>query len=238
MGKRVNKIGTMHSGSISLIIPALNEEGQIAETLRAAGENRAGEIIVVDGGSRDETCSIAREFGCKVITSPPGRGVQMNAGAAIAGGDILLFLHADTKLPEEWDRFVKEAFEEGDVAGSAFRFSIEAASLPLYLITFAVNLRTALFSLPYGDQAIAVRKEIFSRLGGYPPLSIMEDVAMVRGMGRLGRLKIIKTPVKTSPRRWNKEGWFKVSLRNQALLFSYLAGVSPERLARFYRAVR
>ncbi len=238
MGKRVNKIGVMRPETISLIIPTLNEEKQIGETLRAVGENRAVDIIVADGGSSDETVSIARKFGCKVITSPTGRGVQMNAGAAIAEGDILLFLHADTKLPGKWDRLVRETFENEEVAGSAFRFSIERASPPFSLISFAVNMRSALTSLPYGDQAIAVRKSVFSKVGGYRPIPIMEDVEMVRAVRRLGKLKIIEAAVSTSARRWEKEGWLKVSLRNQILLFSYLAGVSPERLYRFYKAIR
>ena len=162
----------------------------------------------------------------------------MNQGAAAASGDILLFLHADSILPKGWDDLVRETLDDTGIAGGAFSFALSRRSLPFSFISFMANFRSRFFKLPYGDQAIFVRREIFEKLGGFREIPILEDVELVKGIRKLGKLIVLSSPVITSSRRWDKEGWIKTMLRNQLLLFLYHLGVSPERLYRFYQAVR
>lgn len=227
---------------ISVIIPTLNEELTLEKSLISVGNSKEVEIIVSDGGSDDATLAIAERLVHKTLSSPAGRGAQMNQGAAAASGDILLFLHADTILPVGWDDFLRTALSDKKIAGGAFSFSLSSShsgcSPSFSFISLMVNLRSRLLKLPYGDQAIFIRRELFEKLGGFREIPIMEDVELVKGMRRLGRLKILNLPVITSSRRWEKEGWIKTTVRNLLLLFLYRLGVSPERLYRFYRAVR
>lgn len=223
---------------ISIIIPTLNEELTLEKSLISAGNSKDVEIIVSDGGSDDSTLAIAERLADKTISSPVGRGVQMNGGAAEAAGDILLFLHADTLLPSDWDKLVREALRDGEIAGGAFSFSLSGCSPSFLFISLMVNLRSRLLKLPYGDQAIFVRRDVFEKLGGFREIPIMEDVELVKGMRRLGTLKILDMPVITSSRRWEKEGWMRTTVRNLLLLFLYHLGISPERLYKFYRTVR
>ena len=223
---------------ISVIIPTLNEELTLAQSLKSARSGKDMEIIVSDGGSLDKTCIIAKQFVDKVISSPTGRGVQLNRGADASSGDILLFLHADSILPKGWDDLVRETLDDTRIAGGAFSFALPRRSLPFSFISFMANFRSRFFKLPYGDQAIFVRREIFEKIGGFREIPIMEDVELVKGMRRLGKLGILDLPVITSSRRWEKEGWIRTTFRNLMLLFLYHLGVSPKRLYRFYRAVR
>lgn len=223
---------------ISVIIPTLNEELTLEKSLISARNSKDVEIIVSDGGSLDSTHTIAEQLADKVLSSPAGRGAQMNQGAAAASGDILLFLHADTILPAGWDVLIREILRDKAIAGGAFAFSLPNSSIPFSFISFMVNLRSRFLKLPYGDQALFVRRGIFDKLGGFREIPIMEDVELVKGMRRLGSLEILDQPVITSSRRWEKEGWIRTTVRNLSLLFLYHLGVSPERLYRFYRAVR
>lgn len=223
---------------ISVIIPTLNEELTLEKSLISAVNSNEVEIIVSDGGSLDATLAIAKRFTDKLISSPAGRGVQLNRGADASSGDILLFLHADTILPKGWDNIVGETLNDSMVSGGAFSFALSKRSLPFSLISFMTNLRSRFFKLPYGDQAIFVRRETFERLGGFQEIPIMEDLELVKSIRRCGTLKVLNLPVITSSRRWDREGWIKTMLRNQLLLFLYHLGVSPERLYRFYNAVR
>jgi len=223
---------------ISVIIPTLNEELVLKKSLFSARASKEIEIIISDGGSSDGTLNIAGQFADRIIKSPAGRGIQQNRGAAAASGDILLFLHADTMLSSGWDELVRETLRDKEVAGGAFSFSLPNNSIPFSFISLMVNLRSRLLKLPYGDQAIFVRRDLFEELGGFREIPIMEDVELVKRMRRLGRLKILDLPVITSSRRWEKEGWMRTTVRNLTLLFLYHLGVSPERLYRFYRAVR
>ncbi|MDT8318738.1 MAG: TIGR04283 family arsenosugar biosynthesis glycosyltransferase [bacterium] len=223
---------------ISVIIPTLNEELALGKSLVLARNSKEVEIIVSDGGSDDDTLAIAKRLADKVISSPAGRGVQMNRGAAAASGDILIFLHADTSLPADWDDLVRETLRDEEIAGGAFSFSLSDSSIPFSLISLMVNIRSRLLKLPYGDQAIFARRALFEKLGGFREIPIMEDVELVKGMRRLGRIKMLDLSVITSSRRWEKEGWIRTTVRNLFLLFLYHLGVSPERLYRFYKAVR
>lgn len=223
---------------ISVIIPTLNEELTLEKIITSVGDSKEVEIIVSDGGSDDGTLVIAERLSHKTLSSPLGRGAQMNQGAAAASGDILLFLHADTMLPIGWEDYIEEALRDEEVAGGAFSFSLPNRSTPFAFISLMVNLRSRLLKLPYGDQALFVRRGIFERLGGFREIPIMEDVELVKGMRRLGRLEILDQSVITSSRRWEKEGRARTTVRNLSLLFLYRLGVSPERLYRFYRAVR
>ena len=223
---------------ISVIIPTLNEELTLEKSLISARNSRDVEIIVSDGGSLDSTHTIAEQLADKVLSSPAGRGVQMNRGTDASSGDILLFLHADSILPKGWDDLVRETLNDIRIAGGAFSFALSRRSLPFSFISFMANFRSRFFKLPYGDQAIFVRRDIFEKLGGFREIPIMEDLELVKGIGRCGTVKILNLPVITSSRRWDKEGWIKTTVRNQLLLFLYHLGVSPERLYRFYQAIR
>jgi len=223
---------------ISVIIPTLNEEHSIEETLNTVMGAENVEIIISDGGSSDATAHICREKGVTVINASPGRGPQMNGGAKVAKGEILLFLHADTLLPLGWQDALREVLINDEVSGGAFSFALSRSSMTFSFISFVVNLRSKLLGLPYGDQALFMRRKHFEILGGFRPIPIMEDVALVSDLKKLGTLEILDSAVITSSRRWEKEGWIKTTLRNQCLLYLYLLGVSPEKLYRFYQAIR
>ena len=221
---------------ISVIIPVLNEAANLGKTLAKAQHNRDVEIIVVDGGSEDDTVKIAKKHGVKVMISPqPGRSFQMNFGAQKATGNILLFLHGDTILPEGYIQKIIIAFTETETIAGAFELAIDGEKLSLRLVEKAVNWRSRLLSLPYGDQGIFVKASVFWELGGFPSLPIMEDFIFIRKLRSLGKITILPAPVITSGRRWQKLGVWKTTLLNQVIVMGYWLGVSPERLARWYR---
>jgi len=222
---------------ISVIIPALNEEKTLKATIDSA-KAEGVEIVVSDGGSKDATLAIAEKQADLTLSSACGRGEQMNAGAAAAGGDALLFLHADTLLPEGWVEEVVEILKDGRVSCGAFRFALPEKSAAFGLVSALVNLRSKWLNLPYGDQALFMRRERFEEAGGFRALPIMEDVDLVRRLGKKGQVVISCKAAVTSSRRWRKEGWFWTTIRNQLLLYLYLLGIPPERLYRFYRMVR
>lgn len=220
---------------LSVIIPALNEAAQLGDTLAALRDADDVEVIVVDGGSRDETCEVAAGAGARVLAAPRGRARQMNIGAAAATGELLLFLHADTHLPAGFERAVREAAaREGFVAG-AFRLEIEGAGPSLRWVARMANLRSRWLRLPYGDQAIFLRRELFRVLGGFPEMPLMEDFELMRRLRRLGTIVLLPLAVQTSSRRWRKLGVWRTTLINQAIVLAYLLGVSPSRLAEWYR---
>ena len=220
---------------ISVIIPVLNEAANLGKTLAKAQHNRDVEIIVVDGGSEDDTVKIAKKHGVKVMISPqPGRSFQMNFGAQKATGNILLFLHGDTILPEGYGQKIIAAFTKPKTIAGAFELAIDGEKLSLRLVEKAVNWRSRLLSLPYGDQGIFVKASVFWELGGFPNLPIMEDFIFIRQLKSLGKITIIPNPVITSGRRWQKLGVWKTTLLNQGIVMGYWLGVSPERLARWY----
>ena len=222
--------------TISVIIPVLNEAHQLLKILRLLTAFSDLEIIVVDGGSQDQTVAIAATAGAKVIQSPIGRAHQMNAGAAAATGDILLFLHADTQLPMDFDLTIRATFSEPTAIAGAFRLKIDAPDWKLRVIEWGVNARSCYLQMPYGDQAIFLKNTTFEALGGFPILPIMEDFELVRQLKRQGRIAIAPTAVITSGRRWQKLGAVRTTLINQCVILAYLLGVSPDRVAQWYRS--
>lgn len=220
---------------ISVVIPALNEAGNIIKTLGSVQHAFGVDTIVVDGGSTDETIQRAEACGVKVIGSPPGRARQMNTGAAEARGDILLFLHADTLLPWGYDHHIRRALACSDTVAGAFRLRIDDDALGLRAIERLTNWRSRRVQMPYGDQGIFIRAERFHAMGGFPEIPIMEDFALIRRLRRQGRIVTVPVPVRTSSRRWRSLGMVRTTLINQAMIVGYLAGIPPLRLARWYR---
>ncbi|QHG18560.1 TIGR04283 family arsenosugar biosynthesis glycosyltransferase [Nostoc sp. ATCC 53789] len=220
---------------ISIIIPTLNEAGNIKEAIVTTQPNTNIEVIIVDGGSKDDTIEIAQSLNVKVISSSPGRAVQMNAGAVAASGNILLFLHADTRLPTGFDDMIRTALEQPGIVAGAFKLRIDAPLLSLRWVEWGVNVRSHFCQMPYGDQAIFLTKKVFQQIGGFPELPIMEDFELIRCLKPIGRIVIIPTLVVTSARRWLQKGVFKTTLLNQIVIIAYLLGVSPERIRCWYR---
>jgi len=220
---------------ISVIIPALDEEESIGRAVDSATAWGALEVIVVDGGSRDRTVEIAGGRGAVVLASPAGRAVQMNAGAARAGGEILLFLHADTTLPDDYARSVREALDRPGVVAGAFELGIDGEGRRFRWVERLVGWRSRLRQMPYGDQAIFLAAEVFRELGGYPAIPIMEDVELIRRLRPRGRIQINPGRVRTSARRWAKHGVWKATLINQLCSFAYAIGIPAARIAGWRR---
>ncbi len=197
----------------------------------------ADEVLISDGGSTDLTLEVAANCGARVVSGPSGRGPQLNRGARAARGDGLLFLHADTVLPEGAVRSVADALARGSVGGG---FQIRFGSArPIYRLgSGIVNLRTRWFRSPLGDQAQFVSRSAFERLDGYPDWPILEDLEFMRRLKRLGKVAILEAPVVTSARRFEDRGITRTIVLNWLIFALYYAGVSPERLARLYRDIR
>ena len=224
--------------SISVIVPVLNEESTIAETLGALGALKPKEIIVVDGGSGDRTREICERLGARVLSSERGRARQMNCGAGCAKGDVLLFLHADTKLPDSAFREIATALSDPLCVGGRFDVELAGGHWMFKIIGALINYRSRATKVGTGDQAIFVRRETFTRMGGYPDIPLMEDIALCRSLKRLGAIACLKSRVITSARRWEQDGVWRTIFRMWTLKFLYLAGVSPARLKQFYADTR
>lgn len=227
--------------AVSVIIPALNEEEAISAAIISARAAGAGEVIVADGGSSDGTVEAARPHADRVISSPPGRGRQMNAGARVSGGKILLFLHADTTLPEGSLAEVQRTLSREEVVGGAFRVRLGvsgdapfARGIALRITGRMIGLRSRLFRAYTGDQAIFLRREAFVRFGGYPEIPLMEDVELSRRMTRAGKTVLLPCRLTTSARRWEEHGTARTILRMWRLRIAYLLGMPPERCAEIY----
>lgn len=223
---------------ISVIVPVLNEAVNLPATLTAIAPDCKTEVIVVDGGSEDESAAIAGQFGARVLKSVPGRAAQMNAGAAIARGDVLLFLHADTRLPPNYALLIYQTLAQPNVVAGAFDLKINGTQWGLRLVEWAVSMRSRLCQMPYGDQALFIKTQRFRELGGYPSLPIMEDFVFVRQLQQVGTVAIAPAAVLTSGRRWHRLGIVKTTLINQLMVLGYFAGVSPSRLVQWYRRLR
>ena len=224
---------------ISIVIPALNEAATIAQVLANIHLLPNVEVILVDGGSSDDTVSIVQRLGVKVISSEKGRANQMNVGAKAATGEILLFLHADTFLPLGFETMVRSTLQpplKGETAPVAGAFSLQIDDpLPsLRSIEWLVAWRSKWRQMPYGDQAIFLSAETFWELGGFREMPIMEDFELIRRLQRRGQIEILSAPVVTSARRWLQRGVWQTTLINQAIVIGYLVGVSPARLASWY----
>jgi uncharacterized protein len=219
---------------ISVIIPVLNEVDRLAATLATVQSGAKIEIIVVDGGSSDGTIALAQSLGVTVIAAPASRAAQMNAGASAAQGEILLFLHGDTGLPAQFDQQIRQAIAPPIVAG-AFELAIASPGWGLRLVEWGVKVRSRLLQLPYGDQALFLKASTFRELGGFAALPIMEDFEFVQRLRTLGKIAIVPAPVLTSARRWQTIGVLKTTLLNQVIVLAYFLGISPSRIATWYR---
>ena len=219
---------------ISVVIPTLNEAANISETVRWAQNACNVEVVVVDGGSRDDTTEIAGRLGALVLAAEASRARQMNVGAAAATGDILLFLHADTHLPEGYDGQVRGALARPGAAAGAFALGIDSPMPSLRIMEFVANWRSRYLQKPYGDQALFLAAETFRTVGGYPDLPIMEDFELVRRLKKKGRIIILPVSVTTSDRRWLHVGVWKTWFVNQSAITAYLLGIAPGTIARFY----
>jgi rSAM/selenodomain-associated transferase 2 len=222
--------------TLSIIIPAIDEANAIESALAGTeGIPSVKERIVVDGGSRDATEERARECGAKVIPSAPRRSAQMNAGARASEGDILLFLHADTRLPPGFEHHVRETLDRPDTVAGAFRLGIDGPFPGLRVIEWLANFRSICMGMPYGDQAIFLRADRFREVGGFPEIPIMEDFALMQRLRREGRIGIAPVAIATSARRYEEFGFWRTTWINQLMIFGYLLGLSPKRLACWYR---
>ena len=219
---------------ISVIVPTLNEQACLAATLDALALAPGDELIVVDAGSIDGTPDIARRYTSQFYQGPRGRARQMNHGARHAGGDILLFLHADTLLPPGGLDAVRRALQQPGTVGGAFRLIITPATPALRLVAWGTNLRSRFGGLPYGDQALFVSRRVFEELGGYDDVPFMEDIRLVQALRRRGRLTILPQAVATSGRRWQRDGILFTTARNIFLMTLYFCGVQPATLKRWY----
>ena len=220
--------------TISIIIPTLNEVASVARAIDNALAGGAHEVIVVDGGSDDGTRKVVDDKGCRLLECAPGRAAQQNLGARQASGEVLMFLHADNWLEPRGLRQIEEALADGDVLGGAFRQQIEAPGRMYRLLERGNAFRARRLRLPYGDQGIFMRREVFERLGGFPEVPIMEDLLLMRRFRRLARPVLLPGPLHVNPRRWQRHGVVGQTARNWLLLSATLLGVSPRRLAAFY----
>jgi rSAM/selenodomain-associated transferase 2 len=221
---------------LAIVVPTLNEEEALRRLLPAALAV-ADEVIVSDGGSADGTLAAARELGARVVAGPPGRGGQLNRGAAAAGADILLFLHADTTLPENGAERVREAVARG-ACGGAFLLRFDADRPMQRLGSRLINWRTRRLRVPLGDQAQFATRQTFDQLGGFRDWPILEDLDFALRLRRLPGFTLIAEPVTTGARRFLEQGAVRTVATNWLIWILFLCGVSPHRLARLYRQIR
>jgi rSAM/selenodomain-associated transferase 2 len=221
---------------LSIVMPVLNEGDSIAGALDALGSLRArgAEVTVVDGGSSDATVQLAQSRADRVMTAARGRALQMNAGAAAATGEVLLFLHADTRLPPDADRLVLDGLERTGRVWGRFDVAIEGRHPLLGLVAAAMNLRSRISGIATGDQAIFVRREAIAAAGGFPPIALMEDVALSKALKRIGRPLCIRAHAATSGRRWERHGVLRTILLMWRLRLAFYFGADPAALARRY----
>jgi rSAM/selenodomain-associated transferase 2 len=223
-------------GLVSVIIPTLNAADTLEPLLSALrASDIVKQLIVADGGSRDETITIARAAGSRIVEAARGRGTQLAAGAAVAEGDWLLFLHADCRLDANWKAAIR-AFVSGPLADSRagyFDFALDDAAPAARRVERLVDWRCHLLALPYGDQGLLIARSLYNQVGGFAPLPLMEDVDLVRRLGRR-RLARIGCRCISSARRYRRGGYWRRPLRNLCCLSLYFAGVPPQRIAQFY----
>ena len=223
------------TSNISIIIPTLNEAETVG-TLLSQLQGLAGvEVIVVDGTSHDETAAVVEKSGAKLIQTSADRALQLNKGAEAAQGDILLFLHSDTKLAPGFVEQVRDTLDQPGVSAGAFRLSINGQGFGLRVIEWLVNFRSKVLQMPYGDQGIFVSSDMFFSVGAFPLQAIMEDFELMRRLKKRGKVKILPLHATTSARRWERLGILRTTAMNQAIIIGYLFGVSPKKLAGWYR---
>jgi rSAM/selenodomain-associated transferase 2 len=221
---------------LSVIIPALNEAAAITATLQALQplRGRGHEVIVVDGGSSDLTIELSRPLTNRVIQARAGRATQMRAGAAVASGSVLWFLHADTVAPADADRLIIQALRHTRAGWGRFDVQLSQTRLLLRCVAWMMNQRSRLSGIATGDQGLFVTRRAYDDTGGFPEIPLMEDIAFSRTLRQRGRPASIRQPLVSSPRRWLAQGALRTILRMWALRLAYFLGVSPERLAAYY----
>lgn len=224
----------------SIILPVFNEtdtiSGVIAHIQKMDAE-RSAEIIVVDGDPDKTTIAAIKDAGVRTLVAEKGRARQMNSGAGLASGDILLFLHADTFLPSNAFALIRSAMNDNRFVGGAFELGFNTTRTIFKITELYVSLRTRLTRIPFGDQAIFIRHDFFKKIGGYRDIPIMEDVELMKRIRKQGhRVCIIPEKVRTSPRRYEQEGIVYTTIRNWMLQLRYALGVSPERLVKWYKS--
>ncbi|MGQ0560103.1 MAG: TIGR04283 family arsenosugar biosynthesis glycosyltransferase [Sphingosinicella sp.] len=215
---------------LAVVIPTLDAESYLADSLERL--KAADEIVIADGGSSDATIAIAEGAGARFVTTASGRGVQLAAGAKAARGDWLLFLHADTLLAPGWRAAADAHGDKSSGSAACFRLRLDDAAWQARAIERAVAWRTRLLGLPYGDQGLLISRALYDSVGGYRPLALMEDVDLVRRLGR--RLVMLDHDATTSAERWRRDGWAARSARNLVCVSLYSLGVPPARIARLY----
>lgn len=221
---------------ISIIIPVLNEEESLSETLSCLQSFRHSghEVIVVDGGSRDNSLMLAQEAADAIVVSKAGRALQMNKGASVATGDVLLFLHSDTGLPDNAVQIILDKYQSEYYWGR-FDIRLSGNELVFRLIEWLINLRSRMTSIATGDQAIFIEQKLFNHIGGFPKIVLMEDVAICRLLKKISSPVCLKQKVITSSRRWENNGIVATVLLMWKLRLYYFFGVSAEKLSRLYR---
>lgn len=222
---------------VSVIVPVLNEARAMAELGKNAAQNlgRSTEVLVVDGGSTDETPSIARSAGLSVMLAAPGRARQMNAGAAASSGDVLVFLHVDTRLPEDAIELINDALRDGAKCWGRFDVRISGRPIMLRVVALMMNLRSRWTGIATGDQAMFVKRAAFEAVGGFPDQLLMEDVELSKRLLKISRPACIARKAITSGRRWETRGVWRTILLMWRLRWAYAHGARPEDLARSYR---
>jgi rSAM/selenodomain-associated transferase 2 len=223
---------------LSVIVPALDEEATIEPTLACIRSGDIHELIVVDGGSRDGTRALAKRHADRVLSAPTGRAAQMNAGAAAASGDTLLFVHADTLVPLGFADAIARALADSRVVGGRFDVELRGGTRVLPLVAAAINWRSRWTRIATGDQAIFIRHDVFAAIGGYAPLPLFEDVRLSQTMKRAGRVACLRERVATSARRWEQRGIVRTVVLMWMLRAAHAAGISPTTLRRLYEDVR
>jgi len=211
-----------HRVWLSVIIPTLNEESCISRAIRSARQGRGVEILVIDGGSSDRTVPLSKAHGARVVRCEPGRGRQLARGVELATGDTLLFLHADTCLPTGYTGQIRQLLESPGTIAGAFRMAFDQRGPSLWLIEWGTYLRSRWRQMPYGDQAIFLRRSTYQRIGGFKPLSAMEDFDLVWRLRRLGRVRISPRPALTSARKYTTNGPWRTVLLHQWMIWSWL----------------
>jgi rSAM/selenodomain-associated transferase 2 len=223
---------------ITVIIPTLDEGASLGRTLeRVRGANDV-EVVVADGGSRDATREIAAQAGAAVLVTLDGRGAQQNQAAAVASGRYLLFLHADTLLPDGYAELIRRTLDRPATVAGAFRFRMDGIGASMRLAEWGADIRSSLCQWPYGDQGLFMEKRVFAELGGFSPLPIMEDYELVSRLRRRGAVVTLREAAVTSARRWQELGPLRTTMRNLSMIAGFRVGIPPERLARFYRGIR
>ncbi|TVR10289.1 MAG: DUF2064 domain-containing protein [Phormidium sp. GEM2.Bin31] len=231
---------------ISVIIPVLNEAAEMAETLERVLTGQNLEVIVVDGGSQDKTVEIVQGYArqeesstpVRLLSSPPGRALQFNVGFQAAQGEFVLLLHGDTRVPRGFDLVIRDLLRDEGVVAGAFELAVASRAWPLRWVEWGVRWRSRGLGFPYGDQGLFLSRQRLLQLGGIPDLPLMEDFELVRRLQHYGKIAIAPVAVVTSARRWERLGVLRVMFLNQLIVLGYLLGISPKRLAQWYRRRR